>query len=302
MKNPVKIIISLILVIFSIVSIAKISFIDSQNTFKSTMEELDKKETVVMEISGTTAVASAVISAFPGDATTPIANQVAEISSKLLVVFCAILIEKYLVGATWIIAFRYIIPIACALIIIFLFTKKQTIYSIALKLLIFSVVIVCIIPASTKIGMAIEQDHREAFNASVEMLGEYVPAENTEKKKEKKKPEGNFYEQAKAYLREFSVQIDDLTQEIKAKANYSVDKIKLISKNLIETVAVLIVTCCAIPILNFVLVFWLVKLLFGIDIQTPVSGFVGKTTKTISSFGSRKKESVSNEPASDTNE
>lgn len=58
---------------------------------------------------------SALITLLPGDTATPIAEKMADVSGYLLVVLCAIYLEKYLVTITGYVAFTYLIPIACGL-------------------------------------------------------------------------------------------------------------------------------------------------------------------------------------------
>ena len=50
------------------------------------LAELDEKKVTVMELTAASAAASVAISAVPGDATTPLANQISQLSSYLLLV------------------------------------------------------------------------------------------------------------------------------------------------------------------------------------------------------------------------
>ncbi len=289
MKRTVKIIISLALAVFSIISVVKISYVEPEKTFSDTIQELQEKQTKVIEMAGASAVASSAVAAIPGDATTPIANEIASISSKLLVVFCAIIIEKYLVTATWVLTFRFLVPAISALIILFLLFKREMIFKVALKLAVFAVAITVIIPVSMKIGTSIENNHIEAYNQSVSILDEFEKTkEETNKTADKAsktndKPSGNFYEQAKSYLSNLNQSVESLINQMKEKADIKVERIKLAVSNLVEAIAVLIVTSCIIPILNLLIMFWLIKVLFGIDVQSPINRLVAKGTQKISS-------------------
>ena len=55
---------------------------------------LDEKKVTVMELTAATAAGSVAISAVPGDATTPIANQISELSGYLLIVVGAIMLAS----------------------------------------------------------------------------------------------------------------------------------------------------------------------------------------------------------------
>ena len=65
----------------------------------STIEYLDSKSETVMEFAAVTASVSAGLSAMPGDAATPIADQLAQMSVYFLIVMCALYLEKYIYPA-----------------------------------------------------------------------------------------------------------------------------------------------------------------------------------------------------------
>ena len=67
---------------------------------QATITSLDEKKNTVMELTMATTATSAVITLLPGDIGTPIAEKVADLSGYLLIVLCAIFLEKYLVTIT----------------------------------------------------------------------------------------------------------------------------------------------------------------------------------------------------------
>ncbi len=284
MKKTTKIIISVLLIAFSLLSVFLISpQKNAEKVLSATTERLQSEEEKVIKLAGSTAIASTVIAAVPFDATTPIANEIAGVSTKLLIVYCAIILEKYLLTATWLLFFKYLIPAASAIFIVFLITKKAMILKAAIKITVLGVVITFIVPVSTWIGASIEQNHSKAYEQSVQLLEEYEKTENKNVESEAKAKtaeDGNFYERAGAILKNISISVDNLLKQIKVKADIQKNKIKLSITNLLESVAVMIVTCCVIPILNFVFVLWIIKLLFGID-TAPVYNFVGKSLDAV---------------------
>ena len=96
----------------------------SNESYKNTIEALDKKKMNVMEITAATAGASAILAVIPSDATTPIASQVAKLSTYLLIVIATIFFEKILLTLTGYVTFTFLIPIACALAVIYLFSNN----------------------------------------------------------------------------------------------------------------------------------------------------------------------------------
>lgn len=80
------------------------------------IQSLDDKKTTTLELTAAATAASAAITLIPGDAGTPIADKLADLSSYFLIVVCAIYLEKYLVTITGLAAFKLLIPIGCILL------------------------------------------------------------------------------------------------------------------------------------------------------------------------------------------
>ena len=73
------------------------------------IQSLDDKKTTALELTAAATAASAAITLIPGDAGTPIADKLADLSSYFLIVVCAIYLEKYLVTITGLAAFIFIV-------------------------------------------------------------------------------------------------------------------------------------------------------------------------------------------------
>ena len=63
-------------------------------TYAATVESIDEKKATVMGVTATAVTASTALAAVPGDVTTPIANQILEISEYLFLVVCIFVLEK----------------------------------------------------------------------------------------------------------------------------------------------------------------------------------------------------------------
>ena len=110
--------ICIVMVLAALASLGVSDYLSSPEFHAESLASLDEKKVTVMELTAASAAASVAISAVPGDATTPIANQVSELSSYLLLVTGVILLEKILLTLTGYLAFKLLIPIACALVIV----------------------------------------------------------------------------------------------------------------------------------------------------------------------------------------
>ena len=79
---------------------------------EKTIEALDEKKSDVLKLTAATAAASTALAAIPGDATTPVANKLADLTSYFLVILMVVFLEKYLVTLTGYAAFSVLIPAA----------------------------------------------------------------------------------------------------------------------------------------------------------------------------------------------
>lgn len=241
-KKAIQIVVLTLIAILSITVFTKVS--TSPNFYNSTIETLDDKKITVVELTAATAAASIAVSAIPGDATTPIANQIAQLSSYLLIVICAIFLEKILLTLSGYIMFSIIIPISCLFLIIYLYKRNDYLKKLVTKLITFGLIIVMIVPVSVQVSKIIDKTL------------------NTQE----------MFETAK-------IEFNDLNEETNAgtgfldkvsdKISLGVDKAKKILSDFVDAIAALIITACIIPIgMIFVLV-WIIKMLFGINIKLP---------------------------------
>ena len=80
---------------------------------EQSIQYLDEKRNTVMTLAVSSAAISTSITILPGDTGTPVANDLADLSSKFLLVLGAIYLEKYALTLTCMVTFKYIIPILC---------------------------------------------------------------------------------------------------------------------------------------------------------------------------------------------
>lgn len=110
-RNALFLILPLLAALLSFFVLAGVA--SSSEFHKHSIAALEEKQTTVLELSAASAAASAAFTLIPGDAATPIAEQLADLSSHFLVVLCAIYLEKYLLTITGFLAFKILIPVAC---------------------------------------------------------------------------------------------------------------------------------------------------------------------------------------------
>ena len=69
-------------------------YVTKEETFTRSIASIDERKAAVTALSAAAAAAATAVAAIPGDATTPIAEQIMEVSSYLLIVVCVLVLEK----------------------------------------------------------------------------------------------------------------------------------------------------------------------------------------------------------------
>ena len=240
-----KIAICLLLIVIALISATKVSkWASSTSTHEYEIAQIDKKIETVLELTGGATAASAVISLMPDDQCTPIAEQLAELAKYFLVVLSALYLEKYLISIIGVVSFSVLIPIALAIIGFGVWAKRSNSRNIALKLIICALVLYWIIPVSVKVSDKIYDNYETSIQDTIEVSEALSEAEDNS-------DEG--------LLNQLS---DWITKAAKSAVDYVTD----ILSRFVESLAVMIVTSCLIPILVLVFSAWLIKLLFGAQI------------------------------------
>ncbi len=250
-EKIVKVIISAVIAFVSIFVLAR--FATSVETHKETIQSLDEKKSAVLELTAASTAVSAAITLLPGDTATPIADKFADLSTGFLIVLCAIFLEKYLVTITGYATFIFLIPGACALFAMSAFRKGHALEKLALRIAVFGIAIVLVIPASVKVSDLIEKTYETSTDELVESAKQ--TAEEIENGTEETTGEGD---EKKGF---FSGLISEVKDGLSGATAGMVEKAERTLNNFIEALAVLLVTACVIPIVVMMLFIWLVKML-----------------------------------------
>ena len=235
------------------------SYFTNPETFRSTMEVLDQKKNSVMSLMGASTGSSAAISLLPGDAGTPIAEKLVDLSSDFLFVLAAIYLEKYLLTILGFAAFKVLIPASCVVVILAVIFWRQpqgrlVMMRVASKLALFAIAAFLVVPASVFVSSMIESTYEASIKETIET------AEQTTEAIENSASEGESTDANNPLS--FLLNMPDELNKLTKSAQDSLS-------NFIEALAVMIVTSCVIPILVLVFFLWLVKLILGINIDVP---------------------------------
>ena len=292
-----KCITAAVLLLVAILSITVVGkYASAPENHQKTIASLDEKKQTVMELTAASTVTSALITLLPGDTATPIAEKMADVSGYLLVVLCAIYLEKYLVTITGYVAFTCLIPIACGLKIFNLIFANATVRKLAAKLAVFGLAISLVVPASVKISDLIGDTYQVQIEATIEdarntqsilensgVVGDTNATETTgtgtteasetgtgneqEKENNNSGSVSNIFDWAKDAISGAKDSVTNVVENVTVSTEELVQKVENSLNHFIEAVAVMIITSCVIPMLGLLLFFWMVKIVLGVDLS-----------------------------------
>ena len=240
----------IVMVLAALASLGVSDFLSSPEFHAGPLASLDEKKVTVMELTAASAAASVAISAVPGDATTPIANQVSELSSYLLVTG-VILLEKILLTLTGYLAFKLLIPLACALVIVSLVCSRAFLRQLALKLAVFGLALWLLIPASLQVSSLVE----DTFDVQQTVEQAAQAADNMEESGEADEDGGWLPQIGDAVSGAVSGVVEDAENAL---------------SRFVDAIATLVIVNCVIPLLVLWLFLWLAKVILGIRVEIPV--------------------------------
>ena len=243
-------------VVFVLIGVLSFTFIHdlylNWGFTKYAISYLDNKANTVLGLTGASTSASVAITLVPGDVGTPIASQLANISSYSVIILAAVHLEKYLITLAAVICLRILIPVAMALAVVdVLFLNNFTVNMVVKKICTFALALVFVIPASVALSTLIENTYKDDVQISIE---------ETEREAETIKQ--TLQEKDQNLWNQFLSAVGGETMQIVGKFENSLN-------NFVEAISVMLITSCVIPALTFAVLTWLIKAVFQINFRTP---------------------------------
>lgn len=293
-------------VIIAILSLAVFSGYATSAKFHSeTIHSLQEKQNNVLKISATSATIAASASLLLGDRANAVSGKLLDLTGYFVIILCAIMLEKYLVTIMGMVSFQVLIPIACIMFSIFTLYSKESFRKLAIRIFVFAVVIFFVIPISVNISNLIEKTYNEANmqqminegdtlkeeldkeignindTAVTEIISETTNEINNENEVNTKDNDGNILgalaNLGKGIANVASGAKDKVVETVggavsivKDKANKLIDKLTSQLNKMIETIAVMLVTTCVIPVLVILFFVWFVKMIFSVEINVDM--------------------------------
>lgn len=307
-KRILMIVVPIVIALISIFVCAR--FFTNEATYQGVIDSIDDSKNKVLALMGSSTAASAAISILPGDICTPIAQELAQISSYFVIVLCALYLEKFLLTVIGFLSCYIIIPVACFIFVADVFLDRDYLKAAWKKLLVFGIAIILIIPTSVFISDRINdaygkdiatiiddaKEKTEAIQGDLDEAEKETAEESSDEDSVKESDSasseesedkgfwGNLVDNAKEkYNNTVDNVKNSVSDTVDSIADYTSIKTKEMEEvlnNMIEALAVLIVTSCLIPILVVLVFVWLVKIIFNLDIkmEMPKNGIkkIGK--------------------------
>ena len=253
-KNMKKILAAAALVLVAVISFTFVADkAASPTTYAKTIDSIDAKVDTVLKLTASSAMASAGVSAIPGDTATPIAEKLAEFTEYFLVVLCVLYSEKFLLTVGGAAAFRVIIPIACLLLGASIFCKKDLLRRLGMKFFICSIILYLAVPMSIRVSDVIYSSCEDTINTTIMQTQSLT--EKTD---------------AFSMTNEDETAMASVWERISETAGTLADKAARILNRFVETLAVFIVTSCVIPVLTMVFFLWVIKVFANIDSRQTI--------------------------------
>ncbi len=251
-ETTIKLIEVMVLVVLLVLS-ATVgdNYFSDPDHYPQTLSSLQDKEEKVMLLTGSCATAATLLATVPDDATTPVADEIADLASTFAIVLSVIFIEKYSLTLIGHVAFNYLFPAGCLFFIAGILSKRHYLKQWAVKLGIFGLIVCLMIPFAMDVADLIEETSDYKIEQTIAQAEEISDEIN-----ENKDDEGNFLTKA--------------WEKIKGGVSGLLDRASRLLSNALETAAVLLATSCIIPVAVVFVMIWAIKLLFGVQIHIPV--------------------------------
>lgn len=252
----VKIVLWIALAVLSLTLLRRV--LVSVDTYRGIIDSLDEKRATVFSLITASTAVSAAITLIPGDVGTPIAQQIAELSEYFIVVLGALYLEKYILTILGFVSSAILVPAAGALSVWHeLKPGSGWKRRLAVTLLVVGIAGVLIVPASVLVSNSIDRTFHDSIHAPIDAV-----IESSEEIEEEAEREQTLWDA-----------LSSAAQSVTGSVSETVEKGKAAVNHIIESIVIMLVTDCVIPIAVVLFFVWavrqVVKALYARPTLTP---------------------------------
>lgn len=253
--EPVRNILVLVLIgVFSFFVVT--SWLPDRGFIKDSLESVEESSNTVMKFSAATLSTSLAISALPDDFATPLADSLADMNIYFIAILVMLHFEQLLIRYGVKLAFAIAIPAACGIGILSILLKKDLLKGIAARVAVLGLAVALVVPCSTHITNYIAAD-----------LTAYV--ENTIADTEDGADKLNEAMEGGAEEQTIFEKLSDLFQTAINDMSNLMSHFQNTIRKCMNSIAILILTNCLMPLVNFFILKWILKETFHIAIPMP---------------------------------
>lgn len=268
----IPIIVLIVCILFTLFALRPYMRSDQAKSYS--VDYLDKKEKTVLTITAASATTSVVLAALPSDATTPVAEKLADVTGYMAGVLVIVYLEKYLVSVIGTFASTWLIPISLGLLIGYFIFRKKWLQSLGIRIFLLSLLLMCIVPLSVAFSKSVENTYQDNLTKATEAI-QLTENSDTKKDKEKAKKSSdsdsskNPLEIIEDKLNDAKENVSDAAESVKLSVSDAANKVVNAAENFVELVAIMVLTSFLVPLITFILLLWAAKLIFNVSTSGP---------------------------------
>lgn len=252
-KKTVRVLWAVALIILGAISFFVLApyFISTDFT-ASYIDALDTECNNAIKLSAGASGLATAISFIPSDYGEPLADQLAIIGVCFVVVISLLTFEKYMLSVSAFVAFKLMIPIACVIFCVAILVGKsgfkQAAIKLGEKLTVFSLILFLIVPATVGATNVIKDTHNASIEASTQRTEQAIAKVNGITSGE---------------VTDWS----SLTDAVKDRVTGAISLVKEAVGSFTESLAVMLVTSCLLPIAVMVVLILLGGILLNSNVH-----------------------------------
>lgn len=222
---------------------------------KDSIESVEDSKDTVMRFAAATLSASVAITLLPDDVATPLADSLADMNIYFVAILMLLFFEKILIVYGFKLA-AIVIPLACVIYALSAILKRDALKSFAARLSVLVLAVAFVVPCSTHVTNYVAADLNQYVEATIASTED--GADKIHEAMEVGENEKTIFEKLSE---SFKTAINDIS-DLMLHFQNSIRKC-------MNSIAILLLTNCLMPILNFFLLKWVLKETLNVAVPAP---------------------------------
>lgn len=252
-----------------------------EDSFQKTTAMLETQEGRLVKMTLGAVAASTAVAMAPGDWTSPVANELADMTSVFSMALGAVLLEKFLLTKLCWLSLRIIIPVGLALMALYFASRRGGFLQAGIKVALFGLVLMLVIPAGAKVSSDLEFMYQDKLDAALSIHDEVVDAQaeetlSTEEAQaalESESQKTMSWKDALGFFTSIPETVTGAIRDLPDTMTAGLGELKAQAQEWIQTfmmgLAVILISTIVIPIGILLLGLWTVRTITGLPIYVP---------------------------------